>query len=635
MDKNTITGFILIGLVIVGFTWWSQPSQEEIEAYRHQQDSIALVQQAEEQMRQEAARQQQLKEQALATDTNSAFYNSRNAAGQVLTLRNGLVAIDLNTRGGLPERVVLNNYKRYNSDSARVELFDKTDAHFSISIDGRNEDSTNRDMTFDIIAATDSTATLALTTVGNAGSLIFDYTLRPNAYMLDLNIKAQGMNSFFSTKSKTLSMQWDMHARQQEKGFDFENRYASVTYKEKNGGTDYLSETSAEDESIEETLDWVAFKNQFFSCVVIANNDWTGAHLKSTPTNDKKSGYLKTYEAEMDTEFDPTGAKPTSLQFFFGPNDFHLLQAHNDMVASDKSLELEELVYLGWPLFRWINRWLILNLFDWLLGWGLHMGMVLLLLTVIVKLLVYPTTKKSFLSSARMRVLKPKIDEINAKYPNKEDALKKQQEVMGLYSQYGVSPMGGCLPMLIQMPVFIALFNFVPNAIQLRGVSFLWADDLSAYDELLSWNADLWLIGDHLSIFCLLFCVTNVINTMISMKQQNVAAMSPEQEQSMKMMRWMMYVMPVMFLFVLNNYSSGLNYYYSLSGILNIAMMWYLRKSTDDNKLLADLERRYKEKKAKGQGQSGGMFGSMTNMANRLQELQRLQEEQRKARQQK
>ena len=637
MDKNTITGFVLIALVIILFSWWSQPSQEEIDAFRHQLDSIALVEAAKQEMENEAITQKRLAEMVLASDSTGAFFANRNSSGEVVTLQNSLVAIDINSRGALPSRAVIKSYHKFDNDSVPVELFDAKDAEMAITITGRNEDIITRDLTFDIVSQSDSSAILRLANANGQGYVDFAYTLRPDAYMLDLNISSHGMESFFSPKTTSLDFEWSMRARQQEKGYDFENRYASLTYKETAGSTDYLSETSEEEKDVAERLDWVAFKNQFFSCVAIADGDWTASHLKSVPfVKSEELSYLKGYEAKTQTAFDASGAKPTRLQFYFGPNDFHLLQAHNDLSLSGKNLELEELVYLGWPLFRWINRWIILNLFDWLRGFGLHMGLVLLLLTLIMKVLVYPTTRKSFLSSARMRVLKPKIDEINAKFPNKEDALRKQQEVMNLYNQYGANPMRGCLPMLIQMPIWIALFNFVPNAIQLRGVKFLWADDLSAYDEVVNWGVDLPLIGDHLSLFCLLFCISNVFNTIISMRQQQNAAMSPEQEQSMKMMRWMMYIMPVTFFFIFNNYPSGLNYYYFLSGLISIIMMWMLRRATDDNKLLADLERRYQERKAKGElPSSKGVFGSMTSMANRLQELQKLQEEQRRARQQK
>ena len=247
------------------------------------------------------------------------------------------------------------------------------------------------------------------------------------------------------------------------------------------------------------------------------------------------------------------------------------------------------------------------------------MGIVLFLLTIIIKALVYVPTRKSFMSSAKMRVLKPQIDALSAKYPKPEDAMKKQQEMMQIYSQYGVSPMGGCLPMLIQMPISIARYNFGPNAIELRGESFLCADDLSAYDDVIRWGQDIWLIGDHLSIFCLLFCATNIINTWISMKQQK-DQMSGEQAQQMKAMQYMMLIMPVVFFFMFNNYSSGLCYYFFLSGLTSVLTMWYLRKTTDDAKLLAKLEA-YKQKHKNDPKKTSGL-------AARLEALQKMQEEQ-------
>ena len=325
----------------------------------------------------------------------------------------------------------------------------------------------------------------------------------------------------------------------------------------------------------------------------------------------------------MKTFFDPTGNQPTKLQMYLGPNDFHILQKHNKLCLTDKNSELEELVDLGWPIFRWINRWLIMPLFDWLKGFGMNMGIVLLLLTIIVKVLVYPTQKKSYISSAEMRVLKPQVEAISAKYPKQEDAMKKQQETMQLYSQYGVSPMGGCLPMLIQMPIFVALFNFVPNAIELRGQSFLWADDLSAYDDVINWGHNIWGIGDHLSIFCILFSLTNLINTWISMRQQQ-NQFSGEQAQQMKMMQWMMYLMPIMFFFIFNNYSSGLTYYYFVSGLISILIMWFLRKTTDDAKLLQKLEA-YREQHKNDPKKA-------SSLAARLEALQKMQAEQQAAR---
>ena len=294
-------------------------------------------------------------------------------------------------------------------------------------------------------------------------------------------------------------------------------------------------------------------------------------------------------------------------------------------IGGEKDLEMEELVYLGWPLFKWINRFFTLYVFDFLTRLGLPMGIVLLLITILLRFIVYIPTRKSFLSSAKMRVLKPKIDELSKQYPNQEDAMKKQQAMMALYSQYGVSPMGGCLPMLIQMPIWIAMFNFVPNAIELRQQGFLWAEDLSTYDSVISWGTYIWGIGDHLSLFCLLFCATNILYSYMTMRQQR-ESMSAEQADQMKVMQWMMYLMPVFFFFMFNDYSSGLNYYYFISLLASALTMWYLRKTTDDAKLLAKLEENYRANKNNPNKKPSGL-------AARLEALQKQQEAMMKAQQ--
>lgn len=619
MDKNTITGFVLIALVLIGFSWWSRPSEEQLREMARQ-DSIAQVRQIQAQ---EALEKEQLseKEQKLsAVDSTSAFFANSFGEGKLVTLDNGKVAVTLNTKGGLVERAVLHDYK--NQQGEGVILLTPEDGRMTFALAGKNENFTSDGLVFDVVAQTATTATFRAT-AANGGVLDLKYKLHPNSYMLDFIIESDGLQNLFAPSMNAIDFTWCNRIRQQEKGASFEGRYAALTYKIKDKGTDKLNDMKASQKDVEKTVDWIDFKDQFFSSILIAHQDFKNVSLSSTPL-EEGSGYIKAYEARMQTSFDPSGKQPTEMQLYVGPNNFHTLKATNKLSLTDKKLELEKLVYFGWPVIRWINRFFILYLFDWLTGFGLNMGIVLLLLTLIVKALVYPATKKSYLASARMRVLKPEIDKLNAKYPKKEDAMKKQQEMMQLYSQYGVSPMGGCLPMLIQMPIWIALFNFIPNAIELRGESFLWASDLSAYDDLIHWNKDIWLIGNHISIFCLLFSATNVINTMVSMRQQQSSAMmSPEQQQQMKMMQYMMVIMPVAFFFMFNNYSSGLSYYYFLSGLTTILIMWALRKFTDDDKLRQQLED-YKTRHANDPKKM------MSGLAERLAAMQKMAEEQQK-----
>lgn len=616
MDKNTITGFVLIAIVLFGFTWLSQPSEEEIAQQRAEAEANAARQDSMMQVAKREEEKKTLELLAKAQDSTSLFFEARNTAGEEVTLGNGLVNLTLNTRGGSIQGADLTQYK--NQQKENVHLLRSGMNSLSYTFAGKGDNLDTRDYTFQAVNLTDSTVTMRL---GNEAShLDINYRLLPNSYVVKIGIQASGMGTLLHPSARTMAIDWQSVAAQQEKGFDFEQQYSALTYRDNEGDTEKLSENKEDSEEAKKPVQWVAFKNQFFSSVLIAPDNFGNAVLKSAPCQ-KGSGDLKKYSASMECAFDPSGAEATELSLYLGPNDFHILQEHDDLIAADKDLALEDLVYLGWPLFRIINRWLILPLFDFLSGFGMNMGIVLLLLTIIVKAVVYPTTRKSYLSGARMRVLKPQVDALNAKYPKQEDAMKKQAEMMQLYSEYGVSPMGGCLPMLMQMPIWIALFNFVPNAIELRGESFLWADDLSAYDSLLSWDTDLWLIGDHLSIFCLLFCATNIINTWISMRQQQ-SQMSGEQAQQMKMMQYMMFFMPVMFFFMFNNYSSGLCYYYFLSGLTSILIMWFLRKTTDDKKLLARLEE-YRAKHKNDPKKS-------SSMAARLEALQKQMEEQQK-----
>ncbi len=613
MDKNTLVGFALIGAVVIGFSIYNRPSQEEMARAKHYQDSIQAIAQKEAAMQEQAAAQQSPAH--TQADSTSLLYGASQGTEQLTTLENDLVKVTFTNKGG---RVCAAMLKDYNGqDGKPLELFDEKDSGMNFAFEGKNENILTEDLYFQPTNVTDTTVTMRLTTNG-AGYIDFDYKLLPNTYVVNFSIRANGMQNFFPAAANTVNINWHQRARQLEKGFSFEQRYTSLTYKPVNKGSDYLSEMKDAKEEVTDRLDWIAFKNQFFSSVLIADQDFDKASLVSTPQKEG-SGYMKNYTADMTTFFDPTGKQATNMQFYFGPNRFKTLLASNDLSLSQKDLKLEDLVYLGWPIIRWINRWFTIPLFDWLSGWGLSMGIVLLLMTIIVKALVYPATHKSYMSSAKMRVLKPYINEINAKYPKKEDALKKQQETMALYSKYGVSPMGGCLPMLIQMPVFMALFFFVPNAIELRQQSFLWAPDMSTYDDIIHWSTTIPLLGNHLSLFCLLFSITNILNTVYTMKQQDTG------QQQMPGMKLMMYIMPVMFIFIFNGYSSGLNYYYFISGLIGILTMVILRKTTDEKKLLAQLEANKEKKKQKNGGKAGG--GLMAKLEALQKEQERLQQE--------
>ena len=623
MDKNTITGLVLMGLLLIGFSWWSQPSSEQ-KAEMMRQDSIAAVMKQKAETNKKNAEAKHLAEQKARqeADTTALFHEALQGDAQDIVLKNEKLQLTLSTKGGTVTKAVIKGFKDREGNKD-VTLLDENVHSLNFTLSTKDANIATQDLFFQPSAQTDSTVTLTAN-AGQGKSMVLTYKLGPN-YLLHMSMQVKGMNGLFAPDTKVMNVNWKDKCRQQEKGFTFENRYSTLTYHKEDGGTDKLSETSEKvDEQIDKKIDWVAFKNQFFSAVMIAKHDFnTGALLTSIPQQ-KGSGFLKEYEAKLKTFFDPTGQTPSEFEFYFGPNDFRLLNRVEQQSTFNKDLELQRLVYLGWPLFRIINRWFTIYVFDWLSKW-FPMGVVLILITLLLKVITFPMVKKSYMSSAKMRVLKPKLEAATAQYNKPEDQMQKQQAMMAEYSKYGVSPLSGCLPMLIQMPIWIAMFNFVPNAIQLRGESFLWINDLSTYDPVIEWNRNIWLIGDHLSLTCILFCVANVLYSWMTMRQQRDQMVGQQAEQ-MKMMQWMMYLMPVMFFFMFNDYSSGLNFYYFVSLFFSAAIMWTLRKTTNDEKLLKILEARYEENKANPKRLSG-MAARLQAMQEQQQAMQRKREE--------
>ena len=628
MNRDTIIGFVLIALVLIGFSWYNQPSAEQIEAQR-KQDSIAaaIKEDAARQQQAEAKARQEKAEAAAKGDSTALFFSALNGEAQPVVLKNSKVELTFSTKGGTISKAIIKGFED-KDDKMDVTLFDEKTQKMNFLLAGKSENIITQDMFFTPSNVSDSTVTMTAQ-AANGGTLVFDYWLGPD-YMLHFSFQANGLGGIFAPNYKEMDIEWSDMARQQEKGFTFENRYSTLTYKEKKGGTDYLSETSEKiDEKIEEALDWVAFKNQFFSAALISKSDIAANSLMSSIPQEKGSGFLKQFNAKMKTAFDPTGAKPSEFEMYIGPNDFRKIKAVEEQSQFGKDLDLEQLVYLGWPLFRYINRFFTIYVFDWLTSWGFSMGIVLILITLLLKAITYPMVKKSYMSSAKMRVLKPKLEEATKQYDKPEDQMKKQQEMMSLYSKYGVSPLSGCLPMLIQMPIWIAMFNFVPNAIQLRRESFLWINDLSTYDPIVSWQTNIWGIGDHLSLTCILFCVSNVLYSYMTMRQQKDQMVGQQAEQ-MKMMQWMMYLMPVMFFFMFNDYSSGLNFYYFISLFFSAAIMWALRKTTNDEKLLAILEANYQKNKNNPSKKPSGLAARLEAMQKQAEELQRQRQNQQK-----
>lgn len=627
MNKNNIIGFLLIAVVLIGFSWYNQPSAEEQRA-AFVQDSIAKAKHAEMEKASKAAavkRQADAKAKVEA-DSTALFYSALKGQAKKIVLKNEKVELTLNTKGATVEKAVIKGYVGHNlqvkdgsADAKDVTLFDGNDQSLKFMLEAKEANIITSDLYFTPSNVTDKSVTMTAV-AGEGKTLTLTYTLGDD-YMLHMSLQANGMAGLFSPNYNKMDVDWSDKARQQERGFMFENRYTTLTYHNVEGGTDHLNEGSEKiDEKIEETIDWVSFKNQFFSAIIVAKDNFEKDAFMTSIPQEKGSGYLKQFQAKMKTAFDPTGKKASEFEFYFGPNDFQILKNTEKESTFGKDLEFQKLVYLGWPVIRWINRFFTLYVFDWLSN-VFPMGIVLILITLLLKLITYPMVKKSYMSSAKMRVLKPKLEAATAQYNKPEDQMQKQQAMMAEYAKYGVSPLSGCLPMLIQMPVWVAMFNFVPNAIQLRGEKFLWMNDLSTFDPIIEWNTNIWLIGDHLSLTCILFCVANLLYSWMTMRQQRDQMVGQQAEQ-MKMMQWMMYLMPLMFFFMFNDYSAGLNFYYFISLFFSAAIMWTLRKTTDDEKLLAILEKRYQENKNNPKKASGLMARMQA-----LQEMQRKQQE--------
>lgn len=627
MNKNNIIGFLLIAVVLIGFSWYNQPSAEEQRA-AFVQDSIAKAKHAEMEKASKAAavkRQAEAKAKVEA-DSTALFYSALKGQAKKIVLKNEKVELTLNTKGATVEKAVIKGYVGHNlqvkdgsADAKDVTLFDGNDQSLKFMLEAKEANIITSDLYFTPSNVTDKSVTMTAV-AGEGKTLTLTYTLGDD-YMLLMSLQANGMAGLFSPNYNKMDVDWSDKARQQERGFMFENRYTTLTYHNVEGGTDHLNEGSEKiDEKIEETIDWVSFKNQFFSAIIVAKDNFEKDAFMTSIPQEKGSGYLKQFQAKMKTAFDPTGKKASEFEFYFGPNDFQILKNTEKESTFGKDLEFQKLVYLGWPIIRWINRFFTLYVFDWLSN-VFPMGIVLILITLLLKLITYPMVKKSYMSSAKMRVLKPKLEAATAQYNKPEDQMQKQQAMMAEYAKYGVSPLSGCLPMLIQMPVWVAMFNFVPNAIQLRGEKFLWMNDLSTFDPIIEWNTNIWLIGDHLSLTCILFCVANLLYSWMTMRQQRDQMVGQQAEQ-MKMMQWMMYLMPLMFFFMFNDYSAGLNFYYFISLFFSAAIMWTLRKTTDDEKLLAILEKRYQENKNNPKKASGLMARMQA-----LQEMQRKQQE--------
>lgn len=623
MDKNTWIGFLLIAVIIVGFSLIGRPSKEELAERQRVNDSIALAQQIEREaqfisdtinarlQRDSLAATRPVEEdlQAKIEAAYGAFAIAIQGDSRESVLENSKVRVYISNKGGRVSRVELKEYKAYGDTINSLCLFRGDEATQSFTlITANNRILKTTNLYFEPIPLDTGTLVMRLHTTTPDSYIDFTYTLTENDYMVRFAIQAHNMQSVLAQNVNSLEMHWQQMISQQERGRKFEERYARLQYMTVGGDIEMLNETKHDNKKENAKIRWIGYKDQFFSTVMIADEAFTSTVMESTPQS-KHSRYIKEYSTTTSVDFDVTGEKETSFRYYFGPNHYNTLKAYDKGINKADRLKLKQLVPLGWKIVSWINMILVIPMFDLFTSWGLHIGLVIVLMTLVIKLIILPFVFASYKSSAKMRVLKPQIDAINQKYPA-EKMQERQQATMALYQRAGVSPMSGCLPMLFQFPVVMAMFWFFPTAIELRGKSLWWAEDLSTYDAVLSWGHNIPLFGDHLSIFCLLFTIVNIAYTYITMQTQNT-------DPNMKFMKWMMYLMPVMFLFIFNDYAAGLSFYYFVSLLMTIIQTFIFRWAINDKKVLAQMEANAK-KKGNGQKKSGFM--------ERLEKMQREQQ---------
>lgn len=644
MNKNSVIGIILIIGIFVGWTVWMTPSKEERARLQHVQDSIYREQKIryiQDSIRFAQAQQMAAEAAAKAAEIGSvdvdnqlrndfgAFASAASGEAKEYVIENDVLKLRFSSKGAFVKEVNIKDYKTY--DSLPLIDFDKNTTKFNIEFFASNLPINSQDLYFtpyingevydgsDSIVVGDKPLTVSFRAMTDTDGAVnpnqyieFVYTVKPDEYMLDFDIKTVNMKNVIASNTNYMTLNWYVDLLKLEKAVDRYNG-SNVYYKYTSDDVESLSGDRGGEKDGEKNLNsnlkWLSFKQRFFSYALISKGDFNGAVIgMKTDFKSKNPRYLKTMYASVDMPFDGFENNNTiQMQMYLGPNSLKIMDSYG--------LDLSKQIPLGGKLVGWINRYLVVNVFNWLGSYGWNYGIVILVLTIIIKLLLMPFAYKSYLSTAKMRVLKPEIDAINAKYPKQEDAMKKQQAVMDLYKKAGASPTSGCLPMLLQLPILWAIFRFFPSSIELRQQPFLWADDLSTYDSILDLPFNIPFYGDHVSLFTLLMTVTTILYTWINQRQ--TAAMQTQQMPGMKLM---LYIMPIMFLGLFNSYSAGLSYYYMLVNIITFLQMYLFKVFLDDDKLRKQIEKA-KLKPVK-----------KSNFQKRLEEMQKQQAQMQKGR---
>ncbi|HXP50774.1 MAG TPA: membrane protein insertase YidC [Bacteroidia bacterium] len=612
-DKTSYIGLFLIGLLLFGWMYYQAPSEKEIAKEKAKHDSIARVEKQKADQQQAAATAQTntnkpLTDSARRADSANILNKVRNESGIFYTalkgtdkdivLENDLLKATVTAKGGKISTVELKNFKT--SAGAPLILFFPKDNRFSLVLNAYSKffstDSLYFSQVGELVTKGDSSIlTMQLNTTDPDKYLQFVYTIKKASYMLGFKVKAVGMQSIIPANSQEINLEWSMATPSQEAVKDSANqrRASTVYYKYHGSDVDNLSPMKDEKKALSTDLSWVAFKQDFFSSILITNSKFGSPEVSTA--DGKDAAHMKLYTASLSIPYGHMANESFDMQFYFGPNNFKILKSY----SGDNDFQFEKLINLGSGIFGWfgkpINTWIIIPLFNFLNQFNMNYGLVILILTLVIKAILFPIAFRTYVSSAKMRILKPEIDEINKKFPKTEDAMKKQQGVMALYKKAGINPMAGCLPVLLQIPVLSALFSFFPASIELRQQHFLWATDMSTYDSVYNFpnHFSIPLYGDHISVFALLMTLSQYLY--LTANQQLMGSPAGGTDQMAKMMKWMMYLMPIMFLSVLNKYSAGLSYYYFLANLITFAQTFIARKFIDEDAL----HRKMQENKAK------------------------------------
>ncbi len=611
-DNNSVSsiiGIVLIFVILIGYSLYTQPTQEQLRAAQERRDSIAQVEsEAEQRARQHIGEQENVTSSAIGESGDETAFHSqytdsakldemRNKYGtyasasrgeeKLYVMENEFLRVTVSSLGGRISAVELKDYRTY--DSLPLYLFKADSSLFSLNFFVDNKSISTKDLYFSTNGASfivegASSNTLSMRLSAGEGRYIeFQYTLAGNSNTVGFNINFHNMQNTIAANANYLTMDWGAYVPRQEKSLKNERINSTIYYKFTDDEVDYLSETSDESEALTTRIKWVAFKQQFFTSYLSADNNFEKPTYVETFTEEDSEAYVKRFAASFTIPYNHRPSENFPMQYYFGPNDYNILKDHGD--------DFEKVIPLGWGIFGWVNKGLIIPIFNFLGKYIESYGIIILIMTIFIKILLFPLMYKSYQSTAKMRVLKPEIDEISEKYPKKEDNMKKQQAVMAMYKKTGVNPLGGCLPMVVQMPILIAMYRFFPASIELRQQAFLWADDLSAYDSIYDFPGGFSIpfYGDHISLFTLLMTGA----TLLSVKMNT--EMAGGSQMQMPQMKMMMYIMPFMFLGFFNDFAAALSYYYFIATMITFGQQWAMRKFIDEDAIRAKIKEHQKK----------------------------------------